>query len=201
LLIVARACQGATGALMTPQVLSIIQAQFADERRARAIGAYSLIPAVGVAVGQVIGGLLVGAHLLGAAWRPALLLNAPVGAVLLVGLLYTASLVGAVLGTAGSVGIYLSAAPDGSARALALTTVALAGALVVTAAARCERSSRDSVVGAVGPTRGSGGRFARQRGVSSTTLPKRRVWWTLCGPQPDRIPFLYARSSTAPSQR
>jgi MFS family permease len=83
MLIVARACQGVTGALMTPQVLSIIQAQFGGERRARAIGAYSLILAVGVAAGQVIGGLLVGAHLLGAAWRPALLLNAPVGALLL----------------------------------------------------------------------------------------------------------------------
>src|SRR4051812_16594874 len=84
-LIVARAAQGAAAALMTPQVLSIIQLQFAGERRARAIGAYSLILAVGVAAGQVIGGLLVGAELLDDAWRPALLLNAPVGvAVLLV---------------------------------------------------------------------------------------------------------------------
>jgi MFS family permease len=84
-LIVARAFQGATGALMTPQVLSIIQAQYHGETRARAIGAYSLILAVGVAAGQVIGGLLVAAHLLDAAWRPALLLNAPVGVLLLAG--------------------------------------------------------------------------------------------------------------------
>jgi MFS family permease len=84
-LIVARACQGATGALMTPQVLAIIQLQFEGELRARAIGAYSLILAIGVAAGQVLGGLLVGAHLLAAAWRPALLLNAPIGAALLVG--------------------------------------------------------------------------------------------------------------------
>jgi MFS family permease len=84
-LIVARACQGATAALMTPQVLSIIQAQYEGETRARAIGAYSMILAVGVAAGQVIGGLVVGAHLVGAAWRPALLLNAPVGALLLLG--------------------------------------------------------------------------------------------------------------------
>lgn len=84
LLILARACQGATGALMTPQVLAIIQLQFEGELRARAIGAYSLILAVGVAAGQILGGLLVGAHLLAAAWRPALLLNAPIGALLLV---------------------------------------------------------------------------------------------------------------------
>ena len=82
-LIVARGVQGAAAALMTPQVLSIIQLQFAGERRARAIGAYSLILAVGVAAGQVIGGLLVGAELLDDAWRPALLLNAPVGVAVL----------------------------------------------------------------------------------------------------------------------
>lgn len=84
-LIVARAFQGAAAALMTPQVLSIIQLQFEGESRARAIGAYSLILAVGVAGGQVLGGLVVGAHLLDAAWRPALLINAPIGALLLLG--------------------------------------------------------------------------------------------------------------------
>ena len=83
-LIVARVLQGAAAALMTPQVLSIIQASFDGERRARAIGAYSMILAVGVAAGQILGGLLVTAHLLAAAWRPALLLNAPVGVLLLV---------------------------------------------------------------------------------------------------------------------
>jgi MFS family permease len=83
-LIGARAVQGAAGALMTPQVLSIIQRQYQGEQRARAIGAYSLILAVGVAAGQIAGGLLVSAHLLHGAWRPALLLDAPVGAMLLV---------------------------------------------------------------------------------------------------------------------
>jgi MFS family permease len=82
-LITARALQGAAGAVMTPQVLSIVQLQFEGETRARAIGAYSMVLAVGVAAGQVVGGLLVGAHLLAGAWRPALLLNAPIGAVLL----------------------------------------------------------------------------------------------------------------------
>jgi MFS family permease len=82
-LIFARAFQGAAAALMTPQVLSIIQRQFEGQRRARALGAYSMILAVGVAAGQVLGGFLVGAHLLAAAWRPALLLNAPIGGLLL----------------------------------------------------------------------------------------------------------------------
>jgi hypothetical protein len=83
-LIAARVLQGAAAALMTPQVLSIIQASFDGERRARAIGAYSMILAVGVAAGQIAGGLLISAHLLAAAWRPALLLNAPIGVLLLV---------------------------------------------------------------------------------------------------------------------
>jgi MFS family permease len=82
-LIVARALQGAAAALMTPQVLSIIQLSFEGESRARAIGAYSMILAAGVAAGQILGGLVVGAHLIGAAWRPALLINAPVGVALL----------------------------------------------------------------------------------------------------------------------
>jgi MFS family permease len=83
-LIAARAVQGASAALMTPQVLSIIQTQFEGEARARAIGAYSMVLAAGVAAGQVLGGLLVSMHLLSAAWRPALLLNAPIGAALLI---------------------------------------------------------------------------------------------------------------------
>jgi MFS family permease len=84
-LIGAVALQGVAAALMTPQVLSIIQLHFAGERRARAIAAYSMVLAAGVAAGMVLGGLLVTAHLLAAAWRPALLLNAPAGAVVLLG--------------------------------------------------------------------------------------------------------------------
>jgi MFS family permease len=82
-LIAARAAQGAAGALMTPQVLTIIQRTTDGDARTRAIGAYSLILAVGVAAGQVVGGALVAAHLTAGAWRPALLVNAPAGAALL----------------------------------------------------------------------------------------------------------------------
>ncbi len=84
MLIGAVALQGVGAALMTPQVLSIIQLHFVGEPRARAIGAYSMVLAAGVATGLVLGGLLVSAHLLVAAWRPALLLNAPVGAMVLI---------------------------------------------------------------------------------------------------------------------
>jgi hypothetical protein len=50
------------------------------------------------------------------------------------GLILTASLVGQVVGIAGFVGVYLSAAADGCAHALAVTTWALSCALVLTAA-------------------------------------------------------------------
>jgi MFS family permease len=44
-----------------------------------------MILSAGVAAGQIFGGLLVSAHLIAAAWRPALLVNAPLGALVLLG--------------------------------------------------------------------------------------------------------------------
>jgi MFS family permease len=83
ILIGAVALQGAAAAVMSPQVLSIIQLHFRGDARERAIGAYSMVLAAGVAAGLVLGGLLITADLLGAAWRPALLLNVPLGAIVL----------------------------------------------------------------------------------------------------------------------
>jgi hypothetical protein len=50
------------------------------------------------------------------------------------GLILTASLLGQVVGIAGFVGVYLSAAAQGSAHALAVTTWVLSCVLVLTAA-------------------------------------------------------------------
>ncbi|MBY8873864.1 MFS transporter [Micromonospora sp. PLK6-60] len=83
-LVLARAAQGACGALMVPQVLSMIQAYLGGAARARAIGAYSMVLALGVAAGQVAGGLLVSLDLGGLTWRTAFLVNVPVGVALLV---------------------------------------------------------------------------------------------------------------------
>ncbi|MFH8937274.1 MFS transporter [Streptomyces griseosporeus] len=82
-LIVFRLVQGAGSALMIPQVLSLIQRTFTGEGRARALGVYSAVLAVGAAAGQVLGGILVDADLFGTGWRPVFLVNVPVGAVLL----------------------------------------------------------------------------------------------------------------------
>ncbi|MFB9195978.1 MFS transporter [Actinomadura verrucosospora] len=79
-LVAARICQGAAAALLLPQVLSLIQLSFKGAARARALGLYSMVLALGVALGQVAGGVIV---TLGGSWRPIFLVNVPVGAALL----------------------------------------------------------------------------------------------------------------------
>jgi MFS family permease len=79
MLVAARVGQGAGAALLVPQVLSLLQITFDGERRRRAMSAYGLVLAVGVAAGQVIGGILVSADLFGAGWRPIFLVNVPAG--------------------------------------------------------------------------------------------------------------------------
>jgi MFS family permease len=83
-LLAARILQGGFGAMMVPQVLSLIQVTFSGTTRARAIGIYSMILAVGVAAGQIIGGALISANILGVAWRAAFLVNVPFGIVILI---------------------------------------------------------------------------------------------------------------------
>lgn len=83
-LVAARLLQGAGAALMVPQVISVIQQQFTGADRARALGVYAASLATGAATGQVLGGLLVSADLLGASWRPVFLVNVPVGLLLAV---------------------------------------------------------------------------------------------------------------------
>ena len=79
MLVTARSVQGAGAALLVPQVLSLLQVTFTGERRRRALSAYGLVLAVGVAAGQVLGGILVNADLLGTGWRPIFLVNVPPG--------------------------------------------------------------------------------------------------------------------------
>src|SRR6266568_2752560 len=83
LLVALRFVQGVGAAIMIPQVLSLIQRTFTGTSRARAMSAYSAVLAGGVVVGQIAGGLLISADLLGAAWRPVFLVNVPIGVVLL----------------------------------------------------------------------------------------------------------------------
>jgi EmrB/QacA subfamily drug resistance transporter len=79
LLIAARILQGVTGAVMFPQVLSIIQVSFPARERVQAFGIFGAMMGVASFSGNVLGGLLVEADLFGLGWRPIFLVNLPVG--------------------------------------------------------------------------------------------------------------------------
>ncbi|MEO3746119.1 MFS transporter [Plantactinospora sp. B5E13] len=83
-LLAARVGQGLTGALMVPQVLSMIHQHLSGPARSRAIGRYSMVLALGVAAGQILGGALITLDPAGLGWRAVFLVNVPIGVALLV---------------------------------------------------------------------------------------------------------------------
>ncbi len=78
-LVAARAAQGASAALMVPQVLATIQASTAGRSRARALGLYGATAGIAAVVGQLAGGAIVSADVAGEGWRPIFLVNVPLG--------------------------------------------------------------------------------------------------------------------------
>jgi EmrB/QacA subfamily drug resistance transporter len=136
-----RVLQGVGGAMMNPVAMSIITNVFTEAKdRAKAIGLWSAAAGVSMAVGPVVGGLLLGA----AGWRAIFWLNVPIGlaAVVLTRLFVPESKaptarrfdpVGQVLGIVFLAGVTYAIieAPHAgwlSARTFAVFTVALASA-------------------------------------------------------------------------
>ena len=78
-LVAARVLQGVGGALLTPGSLAILDASFAAEDRARAIGAWSGLGGIGGALGPFLGGWLVEIG----DWRYIFLINVPIAAFVL----------------------------------------------------------------------------------------------------------------------
>ncbi len=78
-LVAGRVAQGASAALMVPQVLATIQAATSGERRTRALGRYGATGGLAAVLGQVLGGLLVSANIDSTGWRPIFLVNVPIG--------------------------------------------------------------------------------------------------------------------------
>jgi EmrB/QacA subfamily drug resistance transporter len=72
-LVAARALQGIGGALLTPGSLAILEASFRPEDRSPAIGAWSGLGGVAIAIGPFVGGYLVDA----VSWRLIFLINLP----------------------------------------------------------------------------------------------------------------------------
>ncbi len=83
-LIIARLGQGATAALMVPQVLATLHLLFTDASRSRAFAIYGIVLGLAGAAGFLLGGLLVTLDLAGTGWRAVFFVNVPCGLVIAV---------------------------------------------------------------------------------------------------------------------
>jgi MFS family permease len=81
-LIIARLAQGATAALMVPQVLATIHVLFSDASRGRAFAIYGVVLGLGGAAGFLAGGALVWLDVAGLGWRSVFFVNVPIGFVI-----------------------------------------------------------------------------------------------------------------------
>jgi EmrB/QacA subfamily drug resistance transporter len=78
-LIAARLAQGATAALMVPQVLATLHLLFSDSARSRAFAIYGIVLGLSGAAGFLLGGLLVALDIAHLGWRAVFLVNVPFG--------------------------------------------------------------------------------------------------------------------------
>src|SRR3984893_15239603 len=75
-LIIARAAQGGSGAILAPTALSILAPTFTEgKERNRAFGVYSAVSAGGGAIGLLIGGIITNYF----SWRWIMFINVPIG--------------------------------------------------------------------------------------------------------------------------
>jgi len=84
ILIATRVLQGASAALMVPQVLSTMQIMYKPSERGAINGLFGAIGGLAASLGPVIGGLLIQANIAGLDWRPIFLINVPIGIVALI---------------------------------------------------------------------------------------------------------------------
>ena len=141
MLIIARAAQGAGGAIAAPTALALLATTFTEPAaRARAFGVFAAMAASGGALGLLLGGVLTDY----ASWRWALFINAPIGAIVLLlaprvlnesqGSGTKLDLPGAISVTAGmSTLVYglTKAASDGWDSTITLVTLGIAAALLI----------------------------------------------------------------------
>ena len=155
LLLVARAFQGAGGALAAPAALALLTVLFPEGApRTRAIGLFTTVSAAGAATGLVAGGLLTQ----WASWRWVMFVNVPIGlAVLLLGASVLTEterrrgrfdFAGAITSTAGMTGIVLGLVESGTKGWSApITSIPLiAGAVLLALFVRIEATAQEPIL-------------------------------------------------------
>jgi EmrB/QacA subfamily drug resistance transporter len=78
-LVVTRFLQGATGALLFPQIYALLRVMYDEAGRRRAFSLLGMTLGLAAIAGQVLGGLIVESDLFGLGWRVVFLVNLPVG--------------------------------------------------------------------------------------------------------------------------
>jgi len=81
ILIAARLLQGATAALMVPQVMSLMQILYTPKERAGVMGLFGALGGLSASLGPVLGGILIKLNIFGLDWRPVFLINIPIGVI------------------------------------------------------------------------------------------------------------------------
>src|SRR6202453_4123967 len=82
-LIAARLVQGAGGAIMARNIMSILGLTYTGRDRVRAISVYGMVMGIAAVGGQLIGGVLIDANVAGLGWRAIFWVNVPIGLVAL----------------------------------------------------------------------------------------------------------------------
>ncbi|MEV7194331.1 MFS transporter [Streptomyces sp. NPDC093510] len=85
MLVAARVTQGASAALMVPQVLAMLRVEFPPGEQHKAATIFGLNFSIGGVGGPLIGGLILNADLFGLGWRPIFFINIPIGIAALIG--------------------------------------------------------------------------------------------------------------------
>lgn len=82
-LIVARLLQGATAALLFPQVYALLRVMYDDTDRRWAFGLLGMTLGLAAITGQILGGFIIESDLFGLSWRMIFLINLPIGVIAL----------------------------------------------------------------------------------------------------------------------
>ncbi|SEI19478.1 drug resistance transporter, EmrB/QacA subfamily [Rhizobium tibeticum] len=76
---IARLLQGASAALMVPQVMALVQVMYPPDQRYKVYTVFGFLGGFSAALGPIVGGLLIDANWFDLGWRLTFLINLPIG--------------------------------------------------------------------------------------------------------------------------